>query len=64
MECLWLRVKDLDFAPHQIVVRGGKGMGDRVTMLPASLVSPLQEHVARVQRLHAQDVAKGYGAVY
>ena len=57
MECLRLRVKDLDFAQQQIVVRDGKGMDDRVTMLPASLVVPLQEHLSRVQRLHAQDVA-------
>jgi integrase len=45
-------------------VRDGKGMDDRVTMLPASLVIPLQEHLSRVQRLHAQDLAQGYGAVY
>jgi integrase len=44
MECLRLRVKDLDFAQWQIIVRDGKGMDDRVTMLPASLVVPLQEH--------------------
>jgi integrase len=44
MECLRLRVKDLDFAQQPIVVRDGNGMDDRVTMLPASLVGPLQEH--------------------
>jgi integrase len=43
MECRGLRVKDLDFAQQQIVVRDGTGMEDRVTMLPASLVGPLQE---------------------
>jgi integron integrase len=64
MECLRLRVKDIDFAQHQIVVRDGKGMEDRVTMLPASLVVPLQEHLARVKRLHAHDLTKGYGSVY
>jgi integrase len=58
MECLRLRVKDLDFAQQQIIVRDGKGMRDRVTMLPASLVGPLQEHLSHVQRLHAQDVAQ------
>jgi integrase len=57
MECLRLRVKDLDFTQLQILVRDGKAMDDRVTMLPASLVVPLQEHLAQVQRLHAQDVA-------
>ena len=44
MECLRLRVKDLDFAQRQIIVRDGKGMEDRVTMLPESLIIPLQEH--------------------
>ena len=44
MECLRLRVKDLDFAQGQIIVRDGKGMEDRVTMLPESLIIPLQEH--------------------
>jgi integrase len=58
MECLRLRVKDLDFGQLQIVVRDGKGLNDRVTMLPASLIVPLQEHLARVQRLHAHDVAQ------
>jgi integron integrase len=64
MECLRLRVKDIDFAQHQIVVRDGKGMNDRVTMLPGSLIFPLQQHFARAKRLHAQDLAKGYGSVY
>jgi integron integrase len=64
MECLRLRVKDLDFAQLQIIVRNGKGMDDRVTMLPASLVVPLQEHLSRVQRLHAQDVAQRVAPVY
>jgi integron integrase len=57
-------VNDIDFSQQQIVVWDGKGMKDRVTMLPASLVVPLQEHLAGVKRLHAQDLAKGYGAVY
>ena len=64
MECLRLRVKDLDFAQQQIVVRDGKGMDDRITMLPASLVVPLQEHLSRVQRLHAQDVTQKVAPVY
>ncbi len=64
MECLQLRVKDLDFAQQQIIVRDGKGLDDRVTMLPASLVVPLQEHLSRVQRLHAQDVAQRVAPVY
>jgi integron integrase len=64
MECLRLRVKDLDFAQQQIIVRDGKGLDDRVTMLPASLVIPLQEHLAQVQRLHAQDIAQRVAPVY
>jgi integron integrase len=64
MECLRLRVKDLDFAYYQIVVRDGKGAQDRVTMLPQALVAPLQRHLIKVQALHEEDVAEGYGDVY
>ena len=64
MECLRLRVKDIDFAQRLIVVRDGKGMQDRVTMLPDSLVAPLQEHLQRVKRLHEEDLARGYGQVF
>jgi integrase len=64
MECLRLRVKDLDFAQRQIIVRDGKGMEDRISMLPESLIIPLQEHLSHVKRLHAQDVAQGIGPVY
>jgi integrase len=64
MECVRLRVKDIDFAQHQIIVRDGKGMEDRVTMLPNSLAIPLKEHLQRVKRLHEKDLARGYGSVY
>jgi len=64
MECVRLRVKDLDFPQHQLVVREGKGMKDRVTMLPDQLREPLQAHLARVKQLHQSDLEKGYGAVY
>lgn len=64
MECVRLRVKDLDFAQRAIIVRDGKGAEDRVTMLPDSLIAPLQEHLQRVKRLHEEDLAKGHGAVY
>jgi integron integrase len=64
MECLRLRVKDLDFAQHHLVVRQGKGHKDRITVLPDSLVSPLQAHLQRVKMLHDQDLAHGYGQVY
>jgi integron integrase len=63
MECLRLRIKDLDFVQHQILVRGGKGNKDRVTTLPERLVTPLQDHLQWVKALHAEDLARGYGAV-
>jgi integron integrase len=64
MECLRLRVKDVDFARGEIVIREGKGSKDRVTMLPASLVAPLTQHLARVKLLHDSDLRAGYGDVY
>jgi integron integrase len=63
LECLRLRVKDVDFALGQIVVREGKGDKDRRTMLPAAVVPDLRSHLARVGVLHQQDLAKGLGAV-
>ena len=62
-ECLTLRVKDVDFDRHQIIVRQGKGQKDRTTMLPASARESLTRHLADVQRLHARDVAQGFGRV-
>lgn len=64
MECLRLRVKDLDFAYNQIVVRDGKGQKDRVTMLPQHVKAALQQHLQDVQRLHTQDLEAGGGGVY
>ena len=64
MEALRLRVKDVDFARHEIVVREGKGFKDRVTMLPASVADPLKLHLAKVKALHQQDLANGRGEVY
>jgi integron integrase len=60
-ECLRLRVKDVDFVYRQILVREGKGNKDRVTMLPEKLLAPLQQHLGKVKRLHASDLAEGYG---
>ena len=62
-ECLRLRVKDVDFEYRQIMVRDGKGAKDRVTMLPASLVEPLREHLAGTRKLHERDLAEGCGDV-
>lgn len=64
MECLRLRVQDVDFSRKEILVRDGKGFKDRVTMLPAALVVPLRAHLERVRELHRQDLAAGYGAVF
>lgn len=64
MECLRLRVKDIDFAQRQIVVRDGNGMQDRVTLLPQRVVASLTAHLANVHLLHQRDLARGYGAVY
>jgi len=64
MECVRLRVKDVDFAYQQITVRDGKGAQDRITVLPRSLAEPLQRHLARVKLLHEEDLLAGYGAVY
>ncbi|MBU0593317.1 MAG: integron integrase [Gammaproteobacteria bacterium] len=64
MEAIRLRVKDVDFARHEILVREGKGFKDRVTMLPDALVAPLKAHLARVKTLHDGDLAQGFGEVY
>jgi len=64
LECLRLRVKDIDFGYRQITVREGKGMRERITILPDRLIRPLQTHLARVKELHQQDLARGGGAVY
>jgi integron integrase len=60
MELLGLRVKDLDFDARQIVVRGGKGDKDRVTVLPERCRQPLLENLERVRRIHAADLELGY----
>ena len=61
MECLRLRVKDVDFERNEIVVREGKGGKDRRTMLPRSLVEPLQREIERARLLHQRDLADGCG---
>jgi integron integrase len=63
-EGLSLRIKDIDFAQRQIVARDTKGNESRVTMLPDSLIEPLQEHLRKVKRLHQLDLDQGYGSVY
>lgn len=63
LEALTLRVKDVDFGRTQLIVRGGKGDKDRVTVLPRRLHEPLRLHLARVQKLHERDLAIGAGNV-
>jgi integron integrase len=64
MECLRLRVKDVEFERGEILVRDGKGFKDRVTMLPTSLAPLLREHMVRVAELHRQDLVAGHGEVW
>jgi integron integrase len=64
MECVRLRVKDIDFAMNHICVRNGKGNKDRITLLPQSLIPELKEHLEHVQLLHISDLERGYGSVY
>jgi integron integrase len=63
MESLRLRIKDVDFDQNCLVVRSGKGDKDRQTLLPPSLVAELRIQVARVETLHQQDMARGFGSV-
>ena len=63
LECLRLRVKDLDFERGEILVREGKGNKDRRTLLPAVVRQPLREHLERVRALHQRDLAEGFGRV-
>jgi integron integrase len=64
MECVRLRVKDVDFAYARITVRDTKGGRDRVTMLPVNLAAPLQRHLQKVKAQHEQDLADGFGEVW
>jgi integron integrase len=63
MECVTLRVKDIDFERHQLTVRRGKGAKDRITLLPASLEGPLREHLRAWRIEHEQERLKGRGNV-
>lgn len=63
LEALRLRVKDIDFARRQVIVRAGKGDKDRYTVLPQALIGPLQAHLHKVQALHKADLANGFGSV-
>ena len=63
MECLELRVQDIDFSRNEILVRNGKGAKDRVTMLPETLKDLIREHLLKVKEIHDRDKADGWGRV-
>jgi integron integrase len=64
LECLRLRVKDLDFALNQIVVRDGKGKKDRITIFPDRIKADTEAHLQYVKRVHQEDLRRGFGRVY
>ncbi|MBI4160814.1 MAG: integron integrase, partial [Acidobacteria bacterium] len=63
LECCRLRVKDVDFGQRQILVRAGKGDKDRITLLPAALLTDLGSHIDRVRKQHSRDLPRGAGWV-
>ena len=64
LECLRLRVKDIDFGRGEITVRQGKGDKDRRTMLPTTVRADLSDHLRRVRLLHERDLSRGFGSVW
>lgn len=64
MECLRLRIQDIDIEMKQIRVKDGKGKKDRITTFPATIIPSLFEHMQRVQAIHKIDLEKGFGEVY
>ena len=64
MECIRLRIKDIDFDKNKLFVRAGKGGKDRATLLPQATQDELRHHLKKVANLHKQDLADGYGETY
>jgi integron integrase len=64
IECVRLRIKDIDFELNQIIVRDGKGKKDRVTVFPDEIKHPVKEHLVFVKHLHDKDTTAGFGNVY
>jgi integron integrase len=64
MEVARLRIQDIDFGINSIIVRAGKGDKDRMTVLPDAVKNQLKEHLAATEKIHKQDLAKGFGEVY
>jgi integron integrase len=63
MECMRLRIKDIDFERKTITVRNTKSHRDRITVLPSAIIEPLKLHIAKVKAQHDQDIANGFGSV-
>jgi integron integrase len=63
-EGLRLRIKDVDFAQNQLIIRDAKGNKDRLTVLPQSITAQLQAHLVQVKQTFQDDLSLGYGAVY
>jgi len=63
MECLQLRIQDIDFARNEILIRDGKGAKDRITMLPETVQGPLREHLKKVKAIHDRDLTQNWGRV-
>ena len=64
LECLRLRIKDVDFGQRHIIIRDGKGQKDRVTLLPRTAEGPLNRQIDRVRDLHQRDLDEGFGRVF
>ena len=64
MECVRLRIKDIDFKYKHILVRDGKGKKDRYTLLPETLIEPLKEAISHAKNIHQFDLSEGFGEVY
>ena len=64
LECLRIRVQDIDFISNQIIIRNGKGGKDRISILPTSIKEILKAKLEDVKKLHSQDIKKGLGDVY
>ncbi len=64
MECLRLRIQDIDFDYNQVLIRSGKGNKDRRSMLPQRCIEPLHRQIEHVRQLHSNDLSHGYGQVY
>ena len=64
MECIRLRVKDLDFERNLVYLRAAKGGKDRTTVFPKSIQDEMRYHIDKLKRLHDEDLSQGYGGVY